>query len=363
MNSYLQNPNIPDDRPRGRLDFPAINSAARPLLASLAQAWLPDGRMRGTEWVCRNPHRADRRLGSLTINTRSGIWRDFATGDGGSDPISLYAFAHGVGQGEAARALASMFGIDAGRDWVPGPRPAPKPQPPAWTTTTKPESSRAALKMWRGGIAMRGTIGDAYFKGRAIAIDPGPWCRFHRDLPYWHPGIGKDDPPRLLNRGPAILLAAHYGDDLDIVAVHRIYLGDDARKLMLPDPDEPGETLDAKKIRNRFRGAHLKLGQWPDHPGGGIEVVASEGPENCLSLCQGLGLPGLCSISSANMAIMRLPPSVKSVVIGGDNDPAGHAAVEKSRISYAEQGASVRAIFPPEGDWNDTLQRDEGISI
>lgn len=340
------------------INFSDINQAALSNLESFVRSWFPDGRMRGVEWVCRNPHRNDNRIGSFSINTRTGVWKDFASGDGGSVPVSLLAFTRQIGQGEAARELASMFGIDAGSDWVPGPRPAPKSQPPEWTTTTKPEISRTAIKAWRGCGEVAGTIGQEYLRGRAISIDPGSSCRFHPDLGFWHDPIGRGGPWRLLDRGPALVLATHYGDDDDMVGVHRIYLTHDARKLVIPDPDNVGEYLNPKKAAGRYRGCHIRLGEWSD----GIEIVASEGPENCLSLCQGLGLPGLCSISSGNLPIVRLPSSVKSVIVGADNDPAGRAAAEKAQISYAQQGASVRVIYPPDGlDWNDVARAEEGI--
>jgi len=252
-----------------------------------------------------------------------------------------------------------MLGIDTDGEWKPAPRPDPKPIPPAWTTTAKPEPNASALRLWRKSSSIAGTLGQAYFRGRAITINAGHSCRFQSNVGYW---IGDpenpDGPPRLLHRGPAIVMGFRYGDDPEIVGVHRVYLDDRGRKLVLPDPDEPGEFLPAKKAQGLFRGCHIRLGEWSD--GDGIEIVASEGPENCLSLCQGLGLPGLCSISSGNLPIVRLPSSVKSVIVGADNDPAGRAAAEKAQISFARQGARARVIFPPEGmDWNDCARAEE----
>ena len=95
-----------------RIDFKAVNTAALTALSSLVQRWLPDGRMVGHEYVARNPRRADRRPGSFKINTHSGKWADFATGDAGGDVISLAAYLSGTGQLEAARNLAQMLGLD-----------------------------------------------------------------------------------------------------------------------------------------------------------------------------------------------------------------------------------------------------------
>jgi hypothetical protein len=93
------------------IDFARINSAALPMLPALLNRWLPNGRREGSEYVARNPMRADRRPGSFCINMRTGKWADFATGDRGGDVISLAAYLSGRSQADAARALADMLGV------------------------------------------------------------------------------------------------------------------------------------------------------------------------------------------------------------------------------------------------------------
>jgi hypothetical protein len=66
-----------------KIDFAAINNAAASYIPSLVRIWLPDGRCHGREWVALNPRRGDKRLGSFSINTVTGQWADFATGDRG----------------------------------------------------------------------------------------------------------------------------------------------------------------------------------------------------------------------------------------------------------------------------------------
>ena len=97
------------------LNFRAINSAALAALPTLLARWLPDGRREGNEYVARNPRRHDRHPGSFKINLSRGAWADFATGDRGGDVISLAAFLAGTSQGEAARELARMLGLETRR--------------------------------------------------------------------------------------------------------------------------------------------------------------------------------------------------------------------------------------------------------
>jgi hypothetical protein len=99
------------------LDFAAINQAALAAFPAVLARILPNGKRVGAETVALNPRRADRRLGSFKINRYNGKWADFSTGDKGGDPISLVAYLASVSQGEAARLLARMLGLDTG-----GPR-------------------------------------------------------------------------------------------------------------------------------------------------------------------------------------------------------------------------------------------------
>src|SRR4051794_30724219 len=99
--------------PRARLDFDGVNAAALAALPSLLARWLPKGRREGDEWVSRNPKRDDHTPGSFKVNLRTCRWGDFASGDKGGDPVSLYAYLNGKGQGDAQRELAAELGVEA----------------------------------------------------------------------------------------------------------------------------------------------------------------------------------------------------------------------------------------------------------
>lgn len=96
-----------------QLDFDAINQALDP--ERVVPDWLPLGHKRGAEWVSPNPTRNDRNPGSFTISLTKGVWKDYATGDGGSDLVSLYAYLfHANDQGAAAKELAANHGVRIG---------------------------------------------------------------------------------------------------------------------------------------------------------------------------------------------------------------------------------------------------------
>jgi hypothetical protein len=93
------------------LFFLSVNAACLARFPGLLAAWLPDGRQCGQEWIARNPTRADRRAGSFKVNVVTGLWADFATGDAGGDPVSLYAYLKGLSQSDAARTLSNEWGL------------------------------------------------------------------------------------------------------------------------------------------------------------------------------------------------------------------------------------------------------------
>lgn len=97
---------------RPQVSFAEINRACLAQYPALLALWLPDGRLCGREWVALNPTRPDRHRGSFCINVDCGVWADFATGDKGRDPVSLYAYLHYLSMGEAARSLAKDLGLN-----------------------------------------------------------------------------------------------------------------------------------------------------------------------------------------------------------------------------------------------------------
>ncbi|MEQ8708990.1 MAG: hypothetical protein RIC36_08360 [Rhodospirillales bacterium] len=92
------------------INFDRANDKLSEHIGFLVRRWLPDGRLEGVEWVARNPARNDHSLGSFKINTHTGQWADFATGDRGSDIISLLAYLENTTQSDAARRLLAWLG-------------------------------------------------------------------------------------------------------------------------------------------------------------------------------------------------------------------------------------------------------------
>lgn len=101
------------------MDYDALGVALIGRCADLLPQWFPDGRFRGSEFKVGNLAGAPG--DSLSVNSVTGVWRDFAGDAGGSDLISLYAAIHHLKQGEAAEELQErFFGTNGGAS--PEPR-------------------------------------------------------------------------------------------------------------------------------------------------------------------------------------------------------------------------------------------------
>lgn len=310
----------------GRTDrFERLNAALLPQLSALVKQWLPAGRATGAEWTALNPRRHDRRPGSFRVNLRSGRWADFATGEGGGDPVSLYAYLFTGGrQGAAARAL------DGGETAV-GPMGAAKVAKAANPDADEARRIARARAIYMAAEPIGGPA-QAYLISRGL-----------RPVPAW---------TRL---GMAVLRYPDAGEHTAIVApvtaaggalegVQRTFLTADGGKLPVRDP---------KLSLGRVRGGAIRLAE------PAAELVLCEGLEDGLSLSQ--ELPGACvwaAPGAGMLAAMCLPPVVSSVIIAADNDAAGEQAARRAAERFASEGRQVRIMRPDPAykDWNDQLR-------
>jgi hypothetical protein len=98
----------------GRIDFADVKAATLRSLDFIIPRLLPGGKRVGDEWVVRNPTRNDSKPGSFSVNMRTGVWSDFATGERGGDMIDLYVYVTGGSNVQAKDALADILNLQAG---------------------------------------------------------------------------------------------------------------------------------------------------------------------------------------------------------------------------------------------------------
>jgi putative DNA primase/helicase len=94
-----------------KLPFEEVAAAALSRADSLLPAWFPAGRTQGHEYMVGDL--AGNPGDSLRINTNTGKWSDFASGEkGGGDLISLRAARDHSTQGEALKAIQEELGLN-----------------------------------------------------------------------------------------------------------------------------------------------------------------------------------------------------------------------------------------------------------
>lgn len=171
------------------IDFQGIAQAALQNAAQLLPQWFPAGKWKGREFTIGALD--GRPGGSLSINSQTGVWSDFATDEKGGDLISLYAAAYRLTQSAAAKQISDMLGgsfqamprqsakvlpLQTPTEWdciLPIPSDAPPP-PDHHSRHGKP-SHIATYRNEHGqpiGYVYRYDVGDGKKE-----ITPLTWCR------------------------------------------------------------------------------------------------------------------------------------------------------------------------------------------
>jgi len=109
------------------VDFEGLARAALSQAQDLLPRWFPDGKFMGREFLIGDLSGTPGE--SLSINTQTGRWADFATDDRGGDLVSLFAAMHRIGQGDAARQLGGILGKELPQARV---TPLPIPESKEW---------------------------------------------------------------------------------------------------------------------------------------------------------------------------------------------------------------------------------------
>ena len=325
---------------------------------ALAGELLPGGVRDGQEWRAGSiAGEKGRSLAVRLTGSKAGVWADFCSGERG-DLLDLVAACRCGGDIKVAMVWASAWlGLDGAS---PLPRQAPPPVRPKADSVPDSEAlgrRDAALRLFLAARAeLRGTPAEAYLAGRGISLAElgrQPRClRFHPAL--HNRESGKEWPA---------MVAAITGADGDHVATHRTWLHQTEAGQWTKAP-----LRDAKMTLGSYAGGAIRL--WRGASGLPLAkarpdeaVILAEGIETALSIaiaCPEMRV--LSAVSLSNMAAIKLPPAIRTVIIGADNDGAdNHAAaraLQRAIDRFAAEGRAVR-IARPDGvkDFNDLLSR------
>lgn len=212
--------------------------------------------------------------------------------------------------------------------------------PPALPKVTQSRSGEWARKIWRSAVPLAETPGEQYLRNRGLS---GPWLtalpalRFVR-LSY--PGRAGEYPA---------LIAGISAPTGDIVAIQRIYLTEDGRKL---DVAAPKLSLGPRP------GGAIRLGD------GESDIIICEGLEDGLSILSDVPDATVWVAAGANMMkSVVLPDACKTVVIARDNDVAGERAASEAAEKFRDSGRHVHSMAPSPGckDFNEMILK-RGVS-
>ena len=340
----------------------------------LARALAPDGERRGHEWVALNPARADTKRGSFSINLTTGVWKDFASGDGAKLMPGLGLVAYLATEGDFKRA------IQWAKDWLgltdARPDPALAKQIETQTKRNKTEELKrrnaklnAAFAIYLNSVPLTGDCpASLYLKRRGIDPAQLEHGRFPRSLRF-HPKVTH---PNVAGTFPALIACQSLeGMPHGFGGIHRIYLEErgpglwgkafGGREAKLSLAYQTGASIRIAQGVSNKRLAEAPDGEW---------VHLTEGIEDALALS--VALPGARVIAAYSLSALghaALPSQLGGVVVVADNDTGNRAAeeaLERSCLKLCDRHAEVKLARMPDiyKDVNDALigrvRKEEG---
>jgi len=302
---------------------------------SVCRHYLSNGRRHGAYWLVgdiRNtPGRSlyVRLQGPETGRGAAGNWTDAATGEFG-DLLDIIRQARGLHRFQDV--------ADEARGFLNLPCVKRAPQPSASRMPRK----TAARRLFAMSQFFPGSAAEAYLFGRGVFLaTPPQWLRFHPHC-YYRPD---DVTPR--QSWPALIAAV---TDLEhhITGVHRTWLDPDGF-----DPHRLGKAPveGPKRAMGDLLGHAVRYGV-PDDV-----LIAGEGLETTLSLASAVpALAVVAALSSAHLAALLLPATVRRLYIAQDRDPAGRRAAAHLSARAFQLGCTPMPLLPRGKDFNEDLR-------
>ncbi len=273
------------------------------------------------------------RTPSMQLNDAKGTYHCFGCGASG-DLVSYVMNTERLGFMEALRWLGAAN--------LPGVDPAQRAIAAAEDEATRRRAIERAQGVWDKAMPAPGTPAEVYLRGRGIVMPIPHTIRFAM-TPAWYDDDTGECGPDL----PALVGAVVDGSD-QLVGLQRIFLADGGRR--------KAGMAKPKRSLGRVKGGALRLNS--DIDSVSDTLIVTEGPEDGLSLAQEMDREVWVTLGTALMPHVGYPPRVVTIVIAGQNDAPGRAAVAKAEEELAERGHTTRTMWPAEGfkDWNDQLR-------
>lgn len=276
----------------------------------------------GSEWEGCCPLHGETRP-SFYVNDRKGTYFCHSCNAAG-DVITFIMEYNRVGFADAVAML-----VDGAEFGNLSPPRVPK-------VTQCPGNGEYARSIWHSSGPIIGTPAELYLRNRGIDLDTLPPLSALRFNRLRHPQRDGEH---------AGLVAAISDPHGEVVAVQRIFLTDDGRKL---DVETPKLSLGSR------RGGAIRLGEEQN------DLIICEGLEDGLSILVDMPEQAVWVAAGANMMkSIILPDSCQTVIIARDNDRAGERAAEDARATFLAAGRAVHVMAPPTGvkDFNEMISK------
>jgi hypothetical protein len=302
---------------------------------AVCRYYLSNGRRHGRYWIvgdARNtPGRSlfVRLTGPESGKGAAGHWTDAASGEYG-DLLDIIR--------ESAQLNAFSDVLDEARRFLSRPCADPRPKQRldrSERPTGSPESARRLFAMSR---PIAGTLAEGYLHHRAIPTPQDLESLRFQPRCYYRSGDGS--PPETW---PAMIAAV---TDLEgkIAGVHRTWLDRMGR--------DKAPIVSPRRAMGELLGNGVRFGVPLD------VMAAGEGIETVLSVrCLLPNMPMVAALSSAHLAAMLFPETLRRLYVLRDNDPAGERASATLIDRATAEGIEAIVLTPAFGDFNDDLRR------
>jgi DNA primase len=265
----------------------------------------------------------DERTPSFMVYVERQTWHCFGCGRGG-DVIQLL---HDVGERDFRRACTIL--ADLAGSYVSGTG-----KHDATVAASAVDRCGVARKIWHSAQPVGGTSATKYLEARGIHGLVPSSLRFDRVPMRWDETTGQPGPLR----GALIAAAQDVGGR--VVGIQRIFV----------EPRWSGYPFKPLRLSlGRIKGAALRLGPATE------TVMLTGSVEDGLALQRMfVGITVWCSLGEDNLQNVRFPPGVRRVVLAGDGDTAGHAAVARAKDALEGRSLEVDVLLPRAGkDFNE----------
>jgi Toprim domain len=298
--------------------------------------YLPAGRREGRYWmigdVAGTPGRSLYVRLFATERGAVGNWADAATGDHG-DLVDL------IRLNQRHRRLADA--ITEAERFLSLPPSASEHDGPAaaFTESARAGSPAAARRLFAASKPLIGSLADCYLRSRGIdrSLDL-PALRFH---PRCYYRSNDDDAPGTPGAFPALIAAVTDHDGVQ-TGTHRTWLD--------PSGDAKAKVASPRRAMGNILGNAVRFGTVND------VLIAGEGIETILSLREALPtMPLAAATSSAHLAAILFPPTLRRLYVARDRDAAGDAAFGILTDRTRAAGVKLVSLMPDLADFNDDL--------